>query len=476
MRLRVWGGLLLVLLAAGIMMTMGCEKGALGVKPSTVMGRVVDAASSNIPVVGAKVSMVSQTGSTGGGQKEAGYNYVTLTDTAGQFIFENVAPDQLQMMIEANGYAEGEFPSASGTKEFFYVGNGVIVNLGDIKLVRISQPLSRTSVIVRAILVDAISKDELNQNKVLSLYIAGEKYQNRDITYSELKNGLSVPASLQKYGYTIIAENYQTLEVKADDEKAIDASVDNVLNIQLNPITYSVRVTFRNKPFYINNQARELNDGGTFSTIDRNKCTITIYSAIREPGKPYKILATDSVSLDPYEPETTLTGISLPASLTVLLSGYREMTFSVPYTPDTQGMIAMKLNMEPGALSYGVDVNSNKIFRPTLVRINPDADNLGSPPISLRTTDLARVRVMQYEYGLAPLNTFDSEAIPPTIRNVPCGYILPFEVHAECNVIVDTTNYVYVGPVHVPVDGNTVADATFTASLLISMKTHVVRP
>ena len=42
MNLRFWGGWFLAIAGISILLTMGCEKGALGVKPATIVGQVVD--------------------------------------------------------------------------------------------------------------------------------------------------------------------------------------------------------------------------------------------------------------------------------------------------------------------------------------------------------------------------------------------------------------------------------------------------
>jgi|GEM_PF-5375425 len=339
---------------------------------------------------------------------------------------------------------------------------------------------SSFNILVRGKILSSGSKNELGDNEIISIYFDGGQYQNRDITYSEFKGGLVLPGKIGSMSMKILVQNYFPYNGE------ITGDVDNILNIELKSISYEVRVTLRNKPTYMDDKFIELESKTSFAFItdEPKKCTLTITSAEAENGQPYKILGTAAVSLNPYEPEAVIGGISLPASLTVLLSGYKEMEFPVPFTPDTQGMIAMKLNLETGGVSYGTTISDQMITRPTVVTLNPDADDssFASGPINLWTNDPVRIRCLDRQWGLAPLQTFDAEATFPSIRRLPCGYILPFEIYAQVahegatGLEFHCTNYYYIEPTRMATWQNPASTATFTAKLLLSRNDFVVRP
>ncbi|NLI78127.1 MAG: carboxypeptidase regulatory-like domain-containing protein [Candidatus Riflebacteria bacterium] len=476
MTIRRWGGWLLAILGVTVTLALGCEKGALGVKKSTLTGRVVDADSPTTPVVGARV-MVFSPEAVSDAALALGQNYATVTGADGRFLFEGLAPDKLFLEIEAAGYNRMIYPDTVATPTLsitsFWLPPDTTLDLGTLKMKPIANPLKVSTITVKGKILDGKSKDELADNTVLSMYFDGRKFQDRDITYAEFKAGLSLAAKLGDYDLTIITPNYSTYKNSNDPDNTINGRVDNVLNIVLTPISYSVRVTLQNKPFYMNDAARELDDND-FKLVQRQKCTLTITSANRvDPTKP-KILATDVVDLDPYEPESVLSGISLPASLTVLLSGYREINLAIPYSPDTQGVIAMKLDLN------GPIFETAKITRNTVFYLNPKAESDVNNQLHLRTTANTLIRCLGQEWGQAALNTIDANAAVPVFRPLPCGYILPFDIYTEVGtnpVALSPFNYqnfYYIDPVLVP---SPTQNATFTAHLMISKTDpYLVKP
>ncbi len=477
MTIRRWGGWLLAILGVTVTLALGCEKGALGVKKSTLMGRIVDANSPGTPVAGARV-MVFSPEAVSDSALALGQNYATVTDASGRFLFEGLAPDKLFMEIEAAGYIRMVYPDTVATPTLstnsFWLPPDTTLDLGTLKMQPIANPLTVSTITVKGKILDGKSKDELADNTVLSMYFDGRKYQDRDITYAEFKAGLTLASKLGDYDLTIITPNYSTYKNANDPDNTINGRVDNVLNITLTPISYSVRVTLINKPFYMNNAARELDDK-SFKLVQRDKCTLTITSATRvDPNKPYKVLATDTVDLDPYEPESVLSGISLPASLTILLSGYREITQAIPYAADTQGVIAMKLNLNDPLFENA------KITRNTVFYLNPKAESDANNQLHLRVTANTLIRCLGQEWGEAALNTIDANAAVPVYRPLPCGYILPFDIYTEVGtnpVALSPFNYqnfYYVDPVLVP---SPTQNATFTAHLMISKTDpYLVKP
>ena len=118
MNLKFWGGWFLAIACVCIFLTMGCESGNLGVKYSTVYGRLVNKDTVNMGVPNATVRMMSKEAVSGGGELDQGYNFLaTVTDANGYFIFEKVHPDNVVFEFSAPGYRKLIFPSTSESTE-----------------------------------------------------------------------------------------------------------------------------------------------------------------------------------------------------------------------------------------------------------------------------------------------------------------------------------------------------------------------
>ncbi len=487
MNMRRWNGWLLAILGITITLALGCEKGALGVKGSLVTGRLVDADSPAVPVVGARVTIYSQQPPTGLAELAVGQFFTTVTNAEGRFVFEGVGPDKMILEATAMGYEDFRYPSASAPIQNFYVENNSHQDLGVLQMRKIANPLNRTTIMVKGQILDGKSKDELPATATLSIYFDGQKFQDRDITYAEFKAGLTIPAKNGDYELTILTPNYAPYKNTDDPANPVNGRVDNVLNIVLTPITYDVRVLFTNKPYYINNRVVELGTNGQFNTGNKDKCQVMILSKYLVNGEKKVLASATAVDLDPYEPQVVLSGISLPAEVRVFLSGYKVITTDIPFLPNTQGVIKVEMNMMSTLFTNAI------IRRPAAFSMMVDANANASPPLTLRIDDRVQVRVRgmpgtdpvtqqavvtDVEWGPAPLWTMDAIDDPmggdetPEYRSLPCGYILPFEITAwlaTTNVVNTNTNFFFVEPVR---EGEAVA--TFTANLLLSNKALVL--
>lgn len=111
MNLRFWGGWFLAIACVCIFLTMGCDKGHLGVKSSAVTGRLVDKANPSVGVANATVRMMSKE-TVGSSDLPQGYNFLsTTTDEDGYFFFEKVNPDNVIFEFQAPGYHKVVYPS-----------------------------------------------------------------------------------------------------------------------------------------------------------------------------------------------------------------------------------------------------------------------------------------------------------------------------------------------------------------------------
>ncbi len=347
MNIRVWGGWLLVALGITVLMTMGCEKGALGVRSSTVMGTIVDSASSN-PVSGVRVKLVSETAVTGNAQLALGQNYVSLTDINGRFVFTNMNPDKMKLEASKVGYEDLEYPGASSTVTTLYVPNGENLEIGTLKMNSIPNPLPQ-NISVRITLRDSKSMEILDGNTVGPVSIS---FDDKVYTYTvtEWKNGktaagvdITLPAKSGTYAVAVNPnpDYYKTTST------ALSGSSSIMTDITLDANSYNLIVRCVNVPDYI--------QGGV----------VNIY-AEKAGTNPPKVLATHTISnlgtlTTPNLPEVVnVPGIAFPVNLRINVRGYDDevVTITSPViAAGEQGNIRLDVDflMNNGAKTFTLD-------------------------------------------------------------------------------------------------------------------------
>jgi hypothetical protein len=196
MNLRFWGGWFLAIAGLAILLTMGCEKGALGVKPALVTGKIVDEDSGN-GIANATVRMISKE-KFGTGEVKQGHNFATaMTSASGNFVFENVAPDNVIFEFFANNYNQAIFPKkAAGADEegneaevaeieSVYIRSGAVVNMGELKLKPLATSPLAATMTARIDLVDNTTKKQIDGNLEFTISFNGVPYRK---TAAEWRN------------------------------------------------------------------------------------------------------------------------------------------------------------------------------------------------------------------------------------------------------------------------------------------------
>ena len=159
MQLRFWGGWFLAIAGLVIMLSMGCEKGALGVKPAMITGRIVKADNDTVGISGATVRVMSKE-AQGTSELKQGKNFLTtVTDANGYFVFDNVIPDNVLIEYQ-KGQNKATYPSTKTTTETetgdaaesakleaIYVKSGDVVSLGALPLIESATSLPPTATI-----------------------------------------------------------------------------------------------------------------------------------------------------------------------------------------------------------------------------------------------------------------------------------------------------------------------------------------
>lgn len=324
MNLRFWGGWFLVIMVLGIVLTMGCEKGALGVKSATVTGKVVDRDNPSIPIKNAIVHMMSHS-PTGDSPLVQGPTYTNATTNSdGVFVFENVTPDNVVFEIEANGYSKIQYPqvtadsTASSTLaaqvQDVYVRSGSVTDLGPLTMKKIANPLPSSKITAKIVLRDAISKEILDSSKVGNITISFNN-QTVESTVSGWQNGTDSTGNT----ISLDAESSYNVTVQANPQYYLTytTTISGGGNIQaeflLTPVTYNLLLRCTNVPDYI--------EGGV----------VNVFAELPSANnKPPKILATQTISnlgslTTPNLPALiTVPGLALPIDLRVQVRGYED--------------------------------------------------------------------------------------------------------------------------------------------------------
>lgn len=333
MNLKYWGGWFLAVACVCIFLTMGCEKGHLGVKPASVMGRLVNKDNVSVGVANATVRMVSKE-NVGTGELQQGYNFLSaVTDENGYFMFENCSPDNVIFEFEAPGYQKTLYPdksssseesgsSSSSDIESVSIHSGEVVDLKNILMRKISNPLPST-VTVKFQFVDAKMHTKVDDSCLFEVVINGKAYTKTAGMWNAIGQ-IDVPS-----------ENSAKITVRNSDEvvkyevweKEVSLTTDIYQIIEIQPLTYSLSFHCVNIPDYI------VNDGIKMDFIAEIPA---------EGSKPsQKISETASVTRNLNECFATMdvSGIGISKNLNIIIrtEGYSDEIVNIPSASLKQG-------------------------------------------------------------------------------------------------------------------------------------------
>ncbi len=258
MNLRFWGGWFLAIAGISILLTMGCEKGALGVKPATIVGQVVDKDNPSLPVVNAVVRMISKE-AVGTSELVQGNNFVSaVTGADGKFVFESVQADNVVFEYSAPGYASEIYPKAESDEEegggttaeieFVSIRSGAFVDLRMLPLQKLSNPLP-ASINVRIDLIDGMTKSPIQGNFWCSIngaYATATADVLRSVGIENVKPGSTIPIRI---GESVSGSARMTYLSREDI--SVNGTSDVYIKVELEPVTYQLSLRYLNVPSYI---------------------------------------------------------------------------------------------------------------------------------------------------------------------------------------------------------------------------------
>ena len=419
MNVRIWGGWLLVILGIGVIMTMGCEKGALGAKTSTVIGKVVIAnRDETVPVNGATVNLNPVLSNKP--------NQTTTTTIDGKFVFEGAYPGDSNLYVTKGGYAPF-------TKAVF-TNSGVLTDLGIVQLevATQSQPVVG-SITVKIVLRNASSADFLEES-------AGPvtiTFNRTDITLpvSNWRSGLDLsgkaielPAASGTFNVSVVAkpELYKFFSTTMASDRNIQQEI-SLTPVSLSPVGYTLLVRATNVPDYItggvlNLYAEALPTSTASPPKVLSEVSLQNLGALSAPNLPVNLFVPN---------------IDQPFQLRVNIRGDTDEVvqfFPKNFPAGTQGEIRFDVNF---LLPFPGSTLNTFIYDPIVASQAYMLDNRLTTPVTLLVAgkDLLtgdRVRGYlwgspTYDNGQTPLDPNNNQIVgnaPIRIRfpSVPIGY------------------------------------------------------
>ncbi|HNX75508.1 MAG TPA: carboxypeptidase-like regulatory domain-containing protein [Candidatus Rifleibacterium sp.] len=384
MNLRFLGGWFLAIAGISILLTMGCEKGALGVKPATVVGQVVDKDNPSVPVANAVVRMISKE-QVGTSELVQGNNFVSaVTGADGKFVFESVNADNVVFEYTAPGYSSMIYPktssggdstgqeSATAQIEFVSIRSGAFVDLRMLPLEKISNPLPE-EVSIKLDLVDATTKKPIDKN-----------YDNTEaLKFTISFNGTSYTKSAQMWrdeGIKIRAASSIKTVIRNEpvgsgasvynsrDDVTLVGSSDVYQRVEMTPVTYQLSLRCLNVPDYIVGSQAAVNLFAEIPAYDFQPAQIVKSAVMQAYGDLY-VLELPGVVLQS----------ALGIHLRIQTRGYYDEIVHITST-----------NLKEGAQgNYRLDIN--------FLHNNNSMNGTQSTPITYDPADAARSVVGLYD-------------------------------------------------------------------------------
>ena len=372
MQMRFWGGWFLVIAGLAIMLSMGCEKGALGVKPAMVMGRIVKADNDSVGIADATVRIMSKE-ALGTSELKMGKNFLTTTtDANGYFSFENVVPDNILVEF-SKGSNKGTYPTAttsttdeetgdtseSAQLEAVYVKSGAVVNLGSLPLTQ-SQGTLPSNVNLKLDLVNKTTLERITDPSLKFVVTVNgvplaDTSSNTSLTADQLRAGVA-RASEQTFSI-VVRHDSDTILYQTTAPMSVTVSGEEIYErIELTPVSYNLLLRCVNVPDYITISAAHVN----------------IYAENNPVGssKPPQVLATHTIAnpgaAGALPALITIPALSMPVDLRIQVRGYQDEVLKVDVAnlPEgTQGSYRIDLDFlnDNGVLTSTYHPTTNNV-------------------------------------------------------------------------------------------------------------------
>lgn len=342
MQLRFWGGWFLAIAGLVVMLSMGCEKGALGVKPAMITGRIVKADNDSVGIANATVRVMSKE-AQGTSELKQGKNFLsTTTDADGYFVFDHVIPDNVLVEYQ-KGQNKSTYPSTTTSSETetgdtaesakldaIYVKSGDVLNLGSLPLVQTEGSLP-SNVILKLDLVNKTTLERITDpNLKFVVTVNGvplaDASNNTSLTPDQLRLGIERDSEqtlriiVRHDSDNILYQTTQPLSVTVSGEEIYE-------RIELTPVSYNMLLRCVNVPDYMTIAGTHVN----------------VYAENNPAGslKPAQVIATHTIA-NPGQAGAlpaliTIPALSMPVDLRIQVRGYKDEVVSITSNSLTEG-------------------------------------------------------------------------------------------------------------------------------------------
>ncbi len=440
MNLKFWGGWFLAIACACIFLTMGCDNGSLGVKYSSVSGRLVNKDNISLGVPNATVRMVSKEAVSGGGELQQGYNFrSTVTDNEGYFLFEKVQPDNVIFEFSAPGYRKTIFPATSDSSEedgstsesmdveSVTISNNDHIDLANVLMEKISVTLP-SSVNIKLEFIDSNTKKRVDDNEFFSVSFDGVPYLKKAKAWRE--TGVDGITGANEIKINIKNEAEPVLYNSAS--MTIEATRDQYYSVEVEPVTYSLTFQF-------------LTDGIHYVLDSENKAVLS-FLVEDSSTIPAQSISVTSVSDFSQFAILNIPAVRHPQQVRMRMKGYKDevidLTNASDLTTGTKGSYRVDVDFDMEDGHSGEDkVTLGLLGGKIGLKDNVIKKNVEINMIGLQPNDKARVSInLPHDPAIVWSQSYltsDNEniglanaegTIKATFKEVPVGYDMTYNI------------------------------------------------
>lgn len=445
MNIRFWSSWFIIIAFFTVALTMGCEKGSLGVKPATVVGRLVDASDPTIPIAGAVIRMIGKEAVGSSDLQQVNTFVAVYSNADGYFIFENVTPDNVIFQINAQGYLSTSYPetvestveesgdesgdtststSASDDIESVPIRSGAMVDLRQIKMKK-SSTTAKSRVNIKLDLVDKATREAVASDLYFMVSANNQSYSMSASDWRDV--GADMDSANNVELIIMNTDRIYAVYNSSKEDGNFKFSSDLYQRIELTPLSFEFFVRAINVPDYLQN------------AVEEGKTKLNVFAEMADT-KPAQIIDAQTIDF-PIESSSTFFNIPLSNAqrglkIRAQVRGYEDIVAEIAadkFLPGKEGAYRLDIDFRKSNTSIDFDSEDwvigafNKVkWRTCMFNIHP-----------VLPTQTASVVV-----SLPSKNTWESRNAANSVMNVymdiASGFLMNYDVYRN-NQLVATS-------------------------------------
>jgi hypothetical protein len=367
MNIRFWSSWFIIIAFFTVALTMGCEKGSLGVKPATVVGRLVDASDPTIPIAGAVIRMIGKEAVGSSDLQQVNTFVAVYSNADGYFIFENVTPDNVIFQISAQGYLSTSYPetvestveesgdesgdtststSASDDIESVPVRSGAMVDLRQIKMKK-SSTTAKSRVNIKLDLVDKATREAVDSDLYFMVSANNQSYSMSASDWRDV--GADMDSANNVELIIMNTDRIYAVYNSSKENENFKFSSDLYQRIELTPLSFELLVRAINVPDYLQN------------AVEEGKTMLNVFAEMADT-KPAQIIASQTIAF-PIESANTFFNIPLSNAqrglkIRAQVRGYEDIVAEIAadkFSPGKEGAYRLDIDFLKSATQIDFD-------------------------------------------------------------------------------------------------------------------------